>query len=120
MHSKLREISYAEIVSDPNKFGAPTFEQFCRNPRRWMGDTDDLLDTADRGSSKFTNVTKHIYEFEGIRCATPTEVEKVAKDMGKDLREYELKVEAIPLPGQMCEMLVRVTRKESFLLRGIR
>lgn len=111
MDSRFKEVKIEDIIADPNKFGAPTFEQFCKNPERFRGRPDDILSSADRGSSIISSVQKQIYEIEGVRCKTLEEVERVAGDMGISLKELDYRAELIPLPGQNSEILVRFVSK---------
>lgn len=117
MESKFKEVTIHDIIADPKKYGAPTFEEFCRNPDRYRGRDDDALASADRGSAVINSVQKHIYEIEGIRCKTLEQVERVANGMGIPLKELDYRAELIPLPGQTSEILVRFVSKRERMFR---
>ena len=112
MDSRFKEVKIEDLMADPNKFGAPTFEQFCKNPERFRGRADDILSSVDRGSSIIGSVQKQVYEIEGVRCSTLEAVEKVAADMGIPLKELDYRAELIPLPGQKSEILVKFVSKQ--------
>jgi hypothetical protein len=107
----------SELMRNPNKFGVPTFEEFCRNPEKFTGRWDQKFQEVDRGSQWLGKVaTRHIYEVEGTRCRSLEEVERVAKEKGIDLqsREYDYRAVLIPQGGGTADILVKFMRKADF------
>lgn len=100
-----------DIVADPTKYGAPTFEEFRRSPERFLGRQDQILSSADKGSKFLNNVQRHIYEIEGYRCKTIEEVERVAASQGIPLRELDYRPELIPQGGGRADILVKFVSK---------
>lgn len=104
---------WEELLENPNKFGAPTFDEFVANREKYIGRDDDRFSEADRGSSHLKSVVqRHVYEIEGYRCKTLEEVEKVARNQGINLRELDYRPEVIPLGGGKCDLLVKFISKD--------
>lgn len=98
---------------DLTAWGAPTFEEFCRNPEKWRGREDDSLASADVGSQTLKGmVKKHIYEIEGYRCKSLEEVERVARNQGIPIRELDYRPELIPIGAGKCDILVKFVSKQ--------
>lgn len=106
------EADMEDIKANPAKYGAPTFEEFKRNPEKWTGRHDDLLSSADKGSQILKGVQKHIYEIEGYRCSTLEEVEKIAASQGIPIRSLDYRPELIPLGGGKANILVKFVSKD--------
>lgn len=101
-----------EIIQNPNKFGAPTFEEFKRNRQKFVGRDDDSLAIVDKGSHNLQRVVEnHIYEIEGFRCKNLEEVERIAGDYGIPLRELDYRPELIPQGGGKAKMLIKFVSK---------
>lgn len=101
-----------EIIQNPNKFGAPTFEEFKRNKSKYVGRDDDSLAIVDKGSNNLCRVVENqIYEIEGFRCKTLEEVERIAGDYGIPLRELDYRPELIPQGGGKAKMLIKFVSK---------
>lgn len=109
---KFKDAQMDDIMSDPSKYGAPTFEEFRSNPEKWLGRDDDKFVSADKGSQVLSNVRKHIYEIEGYRCKTLEEVEKIAASQGIPLRSLDYRPELIPLGGGQADILVKFVSKD--------
>lgn len=93
-----------EILATPEKFGAPTFEQFAKDPEKYLGRDDDLLLTASEGAHglKQSNlVGKHYYKIFGYSAKTEEHVWRIMKDEGYTPRDFEIKPELVKtLAGQ--------------------
>jgi len=104
----------SELASNPNKFGVPTFEQFCQNPERFTGRWDDKFSQVDVGSHYLGKVAKkYIFEVEGVRCKSLEDCERVAIEKGIDLKskEYDYRAMLIPQGGGTADILVKFMRK---------
>lgn len=113
---KFREVQLADIIANPNKFGAPTYEQFCRNPNRWRLPSDSVLQSASAGSRVFNNVKKQRYEVlrptgAVTKCQTLEEVERVCLSEGIAIEELEMRNELIDVGAGKVEILVQFRRK---------
>lgn len=108
---KFKEVQLQDIVDDPSKYGAPTFDEFRRHPEKWLGRADEKLISADQGSQVLGNVQRHIYEIEGYRCKTIEEVERVAKSQGIPLKELDYRAQLIPCGGGKADVLVKFISK---------
>ena len=109
---KFKDAQLQDIVDDPSKYGAPTFDEFRRHPEKWLGRADDSLSSADQGSQFLKNVKRHIYEIEGYRCKTIEEVEKIAASQGIPLRMLDYRAELVPIGGGKADILVKFISKE--------
>lgn len=97
---------FEDMMMDPRKFGAPTFEEFKRNRQKYLGRSDDTLSSIDKGSQNLARyVKKHVYEIAGHRCKTLEEVERIARDYNIPLGEF--RAECLPLGGGKCDILVK-------------
>ncbi len=108
----MSEIQWQDLIRNPSKFGAPTFEDFKRNRSKYLGHEEDTLRSADIGSIVFKKgLKKYRYELEGYRCQSLEEVERVAKSQGIALSDLDYRPEFIPLGGGQAEMLVKFISK---------
>jgi hypothetical protein len=97
---------------DLGKWGAPSFEEFCRNRDQYLGTEDEDFAAVDAGSSTLKRqVKKHIYEIEGYRCKTLEEVERVARNQGIPIRDLDYRPELIPTGGGKCDIVVKFVPK---------
>lgn len=108
----MSEISFEELVRDPHKFGAPTFEEFKRNREKWLGRDDETLASAEKGSQTLREVVnRYIYEVEGYRCKSLEEVERVAASQGIPLKELDYRPQVIPQGGGKWECVIKFVSK---------
>jgi hypothetical protein len=90
----------------------PSFEEFKRNPEKWLGRDDDMFSEIDRGSTLISAyVEKQKYEFMGYRCNSLEEVERVASNMGYQKKDLTYVVETRPNTGYKCDLLFRIMPK---------
>jgi hypothetical protein len=97
------------------KHGFPTFDQFLKNPEKYLGHSEEILSSADVGSHLLRQsnlVRKHKYEIMGYRVSTLTEVQKIMKDHGINPRTVDLRPQIQPLGGGQCDILVKFTTRE--------
>lgn len=114
--SHLQKIAEAkdtgEIFDRPEDFGMPTFDEFSKNREKYMGRDDDRLMEVERGSQSMRrNVSRHIYEIEGYRCRSLEEVERIAKEMGINLRELDYRPQVQQASAGKVDLLVRFVSK---------
>jgi hypothetical protein len=77
--------SIEELTKDPAAYGIPTFEEFVKNKRKYLGSREDTLESVDRGCH--ATRLKHRYFVEGYRVDSLEQAERIALDMGFDLYE---------------------------------
>jgi len=112
----LNSAAIEEVVQDPSKFGAPTFEQFRANYVKYMGKEDDLFAKVERGSELLkTRIKKYKFEVFGYKCKTLEDAEKVIRDYGFKINEMEMLPELIPQNSYDCDMLVKFVPKKKGL-----
>ena len=105
----------SDLMNNPEKFGAPTFEQFKARRNHYKKNHNTSFGNIEKGgdiSNRFTK--KQIYELGGYRCKTLEEVERVALQMGLSLETLSDKYQAqfIPLGGGQAEVLVKFMTPE--------
>lgn len=101
-----------DVFDDPKKFGMPTFEEFKKNREKYLAPYDDVMRQVDRGSTHLSKITKkYFYEFEGCRCRSLEEVERIARDHGVSLQELGYTAEIMPIGGGKCDILVKFISK---------
>lgn len=72
-----------DLVENPTKFGMPTFEEFIRNKKKWMGSKEDWLESIDAGDPVL-KLTQRYY-VEHYRVESLEQAERIALDMGFNL-----------------------------------
>ena len=112
-----QDATMEDLQRDPEKYGAPTFEQFKANRDKWLGRWDDKFAEVDRGSQMGglnRMIKKYKFEVEGYRCDSLEECEKVASSLGIDLKSNLYKYEAVLVPqgGGTCDVLVKFMSKD--------
>lgn len=102
-----------EVLSDPTKFGAPTFKEFVRDYDKHKKNAKrDSFGAIDKGSQVLGKlVQKHEFEIEGHRCSSLERVEQIAKDYGWDLHELDYRPEIIPQGGGKHNILIKFISK---------
>ena len=104
------------------KMGAPTFEQFCKNPDKYRKITqsvNEVLGGVDKSSQIFKElISKQVYEIRGFRVKTLEEVERIANDHNIPLDKYTAEIE--PQGGGKCDVVVRFVSpfEKEFLSKG--
>ena len=108
-----------DIMNNPEKFGAPTFEAFKRQRDKYMKNHNQTFDRIEKGGSVANRFTKkQVYEIEGYRCKTLEEVERVALNMGIDLNTMKYSAEFCPLGGGQADVLVKFMSESDRNRRG--
>jgi hypothetical protein len=77
--------SIEELEQNPNKFGAPTFEQFRANKERYMGRYDDVVASIDSGDKLLGCRQK--YYVENYRVESLEHAERLCADMGASIHD---------------------------------
>lgn len=109
--SKFREVQLQDIVQDPNKYGAPTYEQFCKNPDAWRLRKDQVFISADRGSDMFKDVVKHTYSIGGYKTTRLEEISKICLNEGIDESTLQMKITHQTGIGGGREMFIEFRKK---------
>jgi exo-beta-1,3-glucanase (GH17 family) len=78
-----------------------------------MGRDDDILASADKGSTILKDVRRHVYEIEGYRCNSLEEVERIAAQQGIALRELDYRPEMIQAGAGRYDIIVRFVSKNT-------
>ena len=93
-----------DILSDPAKYGAPTYMDYISNPGRWS--TDNLA-LVDQSTQQLRQVLKsQVYTVFGVKCKTLERAESIAQEHGHKLRDMVPQPQVIPVGGGYCEINV--------------
>jgi hypothetical protein len=112
------KLERAALSGDSEEFvkhGLPTFAEFSKNPKKYLGHSEELFESADAGSHilrKSNVVKRHRYEILGYRVNTLEEVQKIVLENGIDPQALDMRPQLEPLGGGQCDILVRFTTKE--------
>lgn len=105
-------MDFNDIIKDPKKYGAPTFEEYCADPEKWRGRADEVFSTIDNQKSILRDrFNKIIYKINGYECKTIEKVQSVAMDMGIEMHELDYKIQLIPQGGGECDVLIEFVHK---------
>lgn len=76
-------VTMADLMHDPGKFGLPTFDQYCANPDTYRKSFKRLMTEIEIGPQSYRNITKEIVHWVGInKCKTPERAMDIMLDMG--------------------------------------
>jgi hypothetical protein len=79
-----------DLAKMAESVGFPTFDEYCKNPEKYLGRDDAALAEVENGSTQLNRtVQRHIYEIEGYKCRNLEEVERIATSMGIKLKELD-------------------------------
>lgn len=86
-----RPFTIDDIMADPHRFGAPTFEEFIKNPKRWRKNPDGQMIALTEGPQNFRKDLKKIRFFvHGCEIDSEEAVEKMLLDHGYSLEDIDL------------------------------
>lgn len=108
---------FAEILANPHKFGAPTFEEFCTAPDKYRRAMEQVMVAPDMGTSAFPQLVKTQRYFfrdaagKAHKCKTLDAVHKVAQSEGVTLDQLDYDPQVVPTGDGKCEIHVTFFRK---------
>ncbi len=109
--------SIEELVENPSKYGMPTFDEFIKNKRKYLGSKEEMLESIDRGDP--LTKLKHRYYVEGYRVETLEQAERLALDMGFNLyNDFILDAQIVPDYGHTNISEVRFRSKRALERRA--
>ena len=92
------KFTLADIFKNPkayqNALGipVPTFDEFSKNPEKYKGRRDEILEAAQNGPELLRKVTRRLYYYVGkYKVDSIEKAEQVANDLGWDLTKLEMK-----------------------------
>ena len=70
----------------------PTFDEYAKNPEKYRGRRDEILESAQNGPELLRKVTGKIYYYVGgYKVDSIEKAERVALDMGWDISQMQMK-----------------------------
>ena len=100
-----KETTLEDLMADPKAYGAPTFEEYKKDPMKY---TVDKLAMIDRSTTLLRkNMRRQTYEVFGVRCNTLERATSVAKEHGIVLDNVDPNlwdIQVIPLGGQKHDL----------------
>jgi len=113
--SKFQHAQLDDIIADPHKFGAPTFEEFAAMREKYLGRDDDAMIAITDGPKKFRKDLKKIkFQVHGLDMKEE-QVEKALGDHGYSLSDIDLEnrnsklkkeIQMVPLGGGKFDLVV--------------
>jgi len=102
-----------DIVEDPKKYGAPSFEDFCKDPDSYTKALDDVLAATDDSLKSHRQLLRRQkYFYEGYECRTLEEVEKCALNDGINTKEdLDCLPQWVDVVGGEFDLYVKFQRK---------
>jgi hypothetical protein len=105
-----------DIMADPTKFGAPTFEEFAKNPDMFRPHLTlkDLLGIIDDGSKLEgfkRNLSKDKFEIDGYGMESLTKIEDYCRNEGLSYESVSWKPEVRQGTSGKLEVVHRLSRK---------
>jgi peroxiredoxin family protein len=105
-----------ELVEDPNKYGVPTFEQYCKAPNKWKDSLDKMLASVDISSLTLKkDIVKQEYVIRSRRVDSLEELTHIAKEEGIDLMNCDISPQVIPYYRDPQKYVISVEFKERLL-----
>ena len=96
-----------DLFTNPKKYNAPTYEEFCANKEAWKETLSKAWGRIEQSSVLFKNsIGKQYYKFKGYRFETLEKVESVIWDHGVNPLHCEIKPQVIPNIGGKCDVCV--------------
>lgn len=114
--SKFMEASIEDLIRNPGKYGAPTFQEFCANPDKYRKNKEAMISSADAGSRNISGIKKHLYYVDGYKCSTPEEAQQAMKNMGLSEDDLKLSVELEDMGNHEIRAHVHFKRKSNLIL----
>lgn len=94
MNTNLNELTVEDVLENPTRFGMPTFEEFQKNPDKYKGRADEILESADKSTTvkQFRDlIERQTYSAFGFDCGTSLEkVERVILGEGYVLTDMQM------------------------------
>lgn len=114
--NKFMHASIDDLIRNPTKYGAPTFQEFCSNPEKYRKNKEALMSSADNGSKHIQGIKSHIYYVEGIKCSSPEQAQRIMADRGLTEDDLKLSVELEDLGNHEIRAHVHFKRKSNLIL----
>lgn len=116
---KLSEVSLDEIMSSPEEYGMPTFDQFRKNPDNYRKRSDHTLEIVERGSQLIGgSIEKYEFWIYGYKCKTLHEVQRIAGNMGIANKDLKMISELIPGVAHKGTMKINFMSKADYKRRS--
>ena len=110
--AKLRNATVDDIINDPHAYGFYSFQEFARNPEKYIGKTDELFGRIDQsGETIKSYIRKHIYKFKKWKTKSLEELETIIKDHGFEIWDMDFKGDLINHHGGKCDCVIELFPK---------
>jgi hypothetical protein len=99
-----KDTTLEDIVKNPAKYGAPTFQQWRQNKDKWRVDWAAI---ADNGSRQLAHQqVRQLYKVGKYIVKSIEEAERIARDMGFTLSRMPIAPQIRPQGGQKHDIIV--------------
>lgn len=109
-------VTIEDIMADPNRYGAPTFDQFKNNYGAYQRRHDDAMTAISQGPSAFRkDLNRIIYQVNGVELLGEDAVEAALLDHGYSLQDIDIEnrnsrlkkqIEMVPQGGGKYDIVV--------------
>lgn len=122
--NKFSEATVEEMLNDPHKFGAPTFDEYVRNRSHYKQrlKDHDWFSEIDKSSSILKNgrLKKQYYILNGHRFNTLEALEKACESEGVNPLQLVPEPQVIDLGGGWCDLEVTMlTPTQQAMKKGV-
>lgn len=114
---KFTDAELDDLIENPAKYGAPSWEEFQKHPEKFRKRKDHLFAVADASSKKLGKViTKQVYWMDGVKCDTPEKAQETMYNLGITPDELQLKIDLEDIGGQKAIAHIYFKRKSNLIL----
>ena len=90
MNFAQKKLTIEDILQNPHKYGAPTYEEFLVMREKWVRRPDEAMTKLTEGPTQFRKELKAIkYSFMGLSLSSEEAVEKALGDHGYSLDDID-------------------------------
>jgi hypothetical protein len=115
--AKFQTATLEDIVANPQAYGAPTFEQFCKNPDKYRLDWAKIADDGASDPNFKKHLKKTYYKVLGYKAETIEKAETIAKDHGLRLSSMRIAPQVEPLGGGWFNLAIEFMPPEGMIVR---
>jgi len=109
-------LTIEDIIANPKKYGAPTFEEFKKNPEKFRRSKEALITSADGGTKNIKGIKRHTYKVDGIKCESPEHCQRTMIERGLTEKDLNLTVELEDMKNGEIVAHVHFKRKTNLIL----
>ena len=106
-----------DLLANPRKYGAPTFEEYKRDPSKWQIDWAKIADNGSQDATFKKHLKKTYNKVLGYKAETIEKAETIANDHGLTLSSMRIKPQVEPIGGGWFNLAVEFMPPEGMIVR---